>query len=143
MSPCRQYPRRRRNAGSVCSVYNGSHEENHPGGQPGSGRHFLLHRLVENRAARFATETRQWHQYDGRDRLISETVANAGTPQVVFTTGYGTRLDGLRTSFSVAFSGQADFQNIYSYDYLLRLTDAVQHAQSGGRAVAARPVAFT
>ena len=67
-------------------------------------------------------------------------MSNQNTPPVVFSTGYGSRLDGLRTSFSAAIDGTADFINGYIYDAMLRLTDVTQHGVGGGNAVAPKHV---
>jgi len=94
----------------------------------------VLHRLVDA-ADDFSHYT---YHHDALDRLTLEEVRNPGLPAVDLTTGYGTRLDGLRTSLSATVGGTADFTNTYGYDGLLRTTDVTQ----SGPGVAPKHVHF-
>ena len=94
------------------------------------------------------------YAYDLKDRLVSETIDNAGTPTVVLATGYGSnslgqaaQTDALRTTLSVAIGPQGsatpDFQNLYHYDPLDRMDKVGQTSQTGGNAVASKFVTFS
>jgi RHS repeat-associated protein len=98
---------------------------------------------VEETSPANVTLSQSTYVYDALDRLTSETIDNAGMPEVVLTSDYGTRPDGLRTSLSATIGGVADFQNSYTYDTLLRMTDVTQQGVTGGNAVADKHVSLT
>jgi len=82
------------------------------------------------------------YAYDGEGRVTS--VDNNGTPNVpdvVLTSQYDNNSN--RTSLSATIAGAVDFQNVYSYDALDRLTQLYQQGQTGGNAVATKGANIT
>jgi len=72
------------------------------------------------------------------------SVDNNGTPNVpnvVPTSQYDNNSN--RTSLSATIAGTADFQNVYTYDALDRLTQLYQQGQTGGNAVATKGANIT
>ncbi len=68
------------------------------------------------------------------------SVDNAGTPDVVLSSGYDPA--GNRKSLSATIAGTPDFLNTYSYDALSRLDTIDQQGQTGGNAVATKSIYF-
>ena len=82
------------------------------------------------------------YSYDGMGRVSS--VDNNGTPNVpdvVLSSQYDANSN--RTSLSATIAGTADFQNVYTYDALNRLTQLYQQGQTGGNAVAVKGANLT
>ena len=82
------------------------------------------------------------YAYDGEGRVTS--VDNSGTPNVpnvVLTSQYDA--NGNRTQLAATIAGTADFQNVYTYDALDRLTQLYQQGQTGGNAVATKGANIT
>lgn len=82
------------------------------------------------------------YAFDGMGRTTS--VDNNGTPnvrRVVLTSQYDNNSN--RTQFSATIAGAADFQNVYTYDALNRLTQLYQQGQTGGNAVAVKGANLT
>ena len=82
------------------------------------------------------------YAYDGQGRVTS--VDNNGTPNVpdvVLSDQYDANSN--RTQLSATIAGTADFQNVYTYDALDRLTQLYQQGQTGGNAVATKGANLT
>jgi len=82
------------------------------------------------------------YAYDGEGRTAS--VDNNGTPNVpdvVLSDQYDA--NGNRTQLAATIAGTADFQNVYTYDALDRLTQLYQQGQTGGNAVATKGANLT
>ena len=82
------------------------------------------------------------YAYDGGGRTAS--VDNNGTPNVpnvVLTSQYDDNSN--RTQLAATIAGTADFQNVYTYDALDRLTQLYQQGQTGGNAVATKGANLT
>jgi hypothetical protein len=62
---------------------------------------------------------------------------------VGLTLVHGYNAAGLRTSTTATIGTQADFQNVYAYDYLNRLKQVTQQGQSGGNAVLKKQIDLT
>ena len=82
------------------------------------------------------------YAYDGMGRTTS--VDNNGTPhvpRVVLSNQYDANSN--RTQLAATIAGVADFQNVYTYDALNRLTQLYQQGQTGGNAVAVKGANLT
>jgi RHS repeat-associated protein len=79
------------------------------------------------------------YSYDNLGRMLTvDNDGTAGSPAVVLANEYNAA--GLRTRLAAEIDGTGDFENVYSYDDLLRLTRIEQDGQTGGASVSEKRV---